>query len=302
MARVLLTGANGFVGAALRGRLSAQGHEVVAISSRAGAEREARDRVEMRRLDLLTASEAEVARLVGETGATHCVHAAWYTNHADYLIAPVNADWLAASQRLADGFHAGGGRRFVGLGTCLEYDQAAGGGRFSEAGTPLRPETPYARAKTALFERLAARAATQGHDFAWARVFFIYGPGDRAGRLIPDMVERLRRGEPVAPRFGGLRRDYIHVDDLAEQLSTIALGNGQGAINTGTSRATRLADIARLLGDVARRPDLIEANELLDPAQSPIIEADMDLYRSVYGNPACRPLREGLSELLGEVA
>jgi nucleoside-diphosphate-sugar epimerase len=289
MARVLLTGARGFIGAAILRRLRADGHEAVGLSSSPAG-----DGGEWRRLDLLRAGEDEIARLVEEERITHCLHSAWYTNHSTYLVDEVNRDWVQASLRLEAGFRSGGGERFLGLGTCLEYDQRATGGRFSETSTPLRPETLYARCKKSLFDGLADR----GGDFAWARVFFVYGPGDRAGRLIPLIVDGLGRGERVAARFGGLRRDYVHVDDLAGQLSRILFAKVQGAVNTGTGEAARVADIFTLAGEIAGRPDLVEVNDLVGPGEAELIEADMDRFAAEVGDPATRPLRQGLAGLM----
>jgi nucleoside-diphosphate-sugar epimerase len=287
MARVLLTGARGFIGAAVLRRLTTWGHEVIALTSAPDV-----PGASWQHLNLLGAGESEIARLVEEIGVSHCIHAAWYTDHADYLTAEINRDWVRASLRLEAGFRAGGGRRFLGLGTCLEYDQHADCGHFSESRTPLKPETLYARCKTELLERISASES----DFAWARVFYVYGPGDRAGRLVPFIVETLKRGGKVGPRFGGLRRDYAHVEDLASQLVRIALGEVRGAINTGTGVAPRLADIFALAGDLAGRPDLIELNDLTGD-QAEVIEADMEYFRAEVGTLDARPLRQGLAEM-----
>jgi nucleoside-diphosphate-sugar epimerase len=285
MARILLTGANGFIGRAVLRRIEEDGHEPVPVGRSD--------------IDLLNATEPEMARFVETSRVSHCIHAAWYTNHADYLVAEVNRAWVEASLRLAAGFARGGGRRFVALGTCLEYDQAWCG-PFSESATPLRPDTLYARCKTALAEALQGMAP--GLSTAWARIFFVYGPGDRAGRLIPYLVERLSRGEPVEARFGRLARDYIHVDDLAGQLVRLAAGSFEGAVNTGTGAADKLADIFRLAGELAGRPDLVRVNDSADPAQAERIEADMALFRARIGAPETRPLRGGIADLLKAAA
>ncbi|MEA3015141.1 MAG: hypothetical protein QOD42_3686 [Sphingomonadales bacterium] len=276
MARILVTGATGFVGRALVRRLRADGHEVAAP-----------------RLDLLEAGEDEVARLVEAERVTHCLHAAWYTSHADYLVADINRDWVAASLRLAAGFRAGGGRRLVGLGTCLEYDQDAPAGPFSESATPLRPETLYARCKVETFERLSDQGG-----FAWARLFYIYGPGDRAGRLVPYILDTLARGAPAGPRFGGSRRDYVHVDDLAGQLSRIVAGDVEGAVNTGTGAAVRLSEMFETAGALFARPDLVQVNDALPGNERASIEADMTRFRAEVGDPETRSLRDGLAGLI----
>src|SRR5215210_4732578 len=165
----MVTGATGFIGSAVVRRLRRNGHEVADA-----------------RIDLRAASDDAVARYVADAGASRCIHCAWYTNHTDYLTNAVNRDWLRASRRLAAAFPG----RFVGLGTCLEYDVADAAGPLGED-SPLRPETLYARCKAELLDALSEAC----DDFAWARVFFVYGPGDRAGRLVPDMIAKFARGE-----------------------------------------------------------------------------------------------------------
>ena len=295
MSRILVTGAQGFVGSAILRRLIADGQEVVALSS--SREEGQEDAVQWRRMDLLQAGETEIAHLVRQEGIGRCVHSAWYTNHVDYLTADINPLWVDATLRLEAGFRQGGGGRFVGLGTCVEYDLHGRGGRLSEERTPLRPDTLYAQSKVATFRRLSERAAEQGGDFAWARLFFVYGPGDRAGRLIPYLVTSLLEGRPVKARFGGLVRDYIHVDDLAAQIVRITQSNVQGPINTGTGLAGTLADIFTLAGRIAGRPDLVEVTRAVDDAQGERIEPDMTRFETLIGPAGTRSLRDGLTQL-----
>ncbi|MGZ2411025.1 UDP-glucose 4-epimerase [Sphingomonas sp. F9_3S_D5_B_2] len=285
MTRLLVTGATGFIGSALNRACAAGGHEVIAVSSRP-ADAVGDSRVQWRQLDLLHASGDELQRLIDDVAPTHCIHAAWYTNHADYLVHQINRDWLAASLRLADACH---GVRLTALGTCLEYDVSLDS-HCVEDETPLRPETLYAQCKRELFEALAG-------DSAWARVFFVYGPGDRGGRLVPYMLDRFAGGEAAGPKFGGLRRDYIHVEDLADQILQIALSDVTGAVNTGTGQAPTLSDLfaagARALG----RPELALAND--ETGDQPVlIAADMTRFREQVGKLRARSVADGLASLV----
>lgn len=269
MTRVLVTGAGGFIGSAIVRRLEREGHQAIAFTG-----------------DLLTDDLSDLH----STGATHCIHAAWYTKHADYLTNEINRAWVAASLRLAQSFPG----RFVGLGTCLEYDVTNADGACSESRTPLRPETLYARCKLELLDALGQADV----DFAWARIFFVYGPGDRLGRLIPEMLDRFRRGEPAGPSCGGLRRDYIHVDDLAGQIVRIATSDLIGPVNTGTGQAPTLSDIYAAGAAALGRPELAEINTETG-GQPRLIQADLEHFRLAVGEPSARGIAEGLRDLVG---
>ncbi len=202
---------------------------------------------------------------------------------------------MAASLRLADAFHGAGGRRFVALGTCIEYDSfAAGKGPCVEGETPLRPDTVYGECKLALYRALEAG----GRGFAWPRILFVYGPGDRSGRVVPHILSTLARGEAAEPRSGGLRRDYVHVDDLAGQLARIASGNVRGAVNTGTGEAVTVSEMFETAAELFGRPELARANDELGTGQPLLIEADLTKFRSEVGAPEARSLREGLAPLV----
>lgn len=260
MTGVLVTGGSGFIGSAVVRRLLAGGNEVIAPG---------RDE-----LDLLSDSESELSEFIEKSGVSYCIHCAWYTNHADYLTHPVNRDWLAASLRLA---RACRDIRFVGMGTCLEHER--------------EPATLYARCKRELFEALAG-------NFAWVRVFFVYGPGDRRGRLIPNMIDRFAGGEPAGPTYGGLRRDYVHVDDLADQIVRIANSDQRGPIDVGTGAAPTLSEIFAAGASAFGRPELAVVNDETGD-QPPLIQADMSFFRRVIGEPNARDIATGLRDLVG---
>ena len=210
--------------------------------------------------------------------STRCIHAAWYTNHADYLVHEVNRDgWTPR----------------CGSPMPSPAPAAAASSRSAPA-SRMTDRTLYGRCKRALREALGER----GRDFAWPLIHFVYGPGDRPGRLIPHIVESFAKGEPAGPTYGGLRRDYIHVDDLAGQIARIAAASAQGAIDTGTGAAPTLSEIFTTAAELFGDPALALANDRIADDQPVVIEADLSRFRAEIGDPEVRSLRDGLGPLV----
>lgn len=287
----LVTGAGGFIGAVVLRRLLYEDARVLAVTSRGPTLRH--PRLTWVSADLLEASTSRLESMLRGQALSHCIHCAWYTQHADYLTHEVNRAWVDASIRLAEAFQACGGRRFIGLGSCLEYRTGGALEPCSENRTPLGGSTFYAQCK----QLLAGKLSDQLKDFAWARVFFVYGPGDRAGRFIPALLQKLAAGEAFEPRCGGLQRDYIHVDDLAGQIVRIAGADVQGPVNTGTGEALTLSEIVASAAQLLGRPELAGANARLC-GEPQMIAADLTKFRSAVGGPRARPIAEGLGAMI----
>lgn len=295
MAIVLLTGSSGFIGRQVLNNLISKGHHVHCINRKRG--QFIHPQVTYYEVDLLQVSTTTLSQYLKQINANLCIHCAWYTNHKDYLIAKINKDWVRASKKLADVFYQTGGKRFIGLGTCIEY-QPEDGKYCKEDKTKIGPQTLYAQCKVEFFNHLKSFDYDSNQSYAWARIFFVYGPNDRKGRLIPYIFNQLKMGKQAIPRYGGLRRDYIYIDDLAEQIVQIAKSNAIGAINTGTGQGLTIQSIFNTIGSLLQKSDLIKNNSILHPEEPSLISADMTLYTTHIGAINCRSFDRGAKETL----
>jgi len=260
--RVLLTGAGGFIGAHVASALLARGthvHAVVRSAARAprlDALRTLREPGEPGSRHRLTLHEADLldpvarGRVVAEVKPELCIHAAWYAVPGKYLSAPENLAHVAASLELATALVHAGCTRFVGLGTCFEYD-TSGSTNLTES-SATAPRFLYASCKLALHDMLAAYAAVAKTSFAWCRIFYQYGPHEAAERLVPSVVDRLLGGGVAETTLGEQIRDFLHVADVGAAVATVALSQLEGAVNVGSGAPITVRDlvstIARLCG------------------------------------------------------
>ncbi len=227
--KVLVTGANGFIGRALCAHLAARGDEVVAA---------------VRDLDRavppiggpMTQSPLACARAVavGEIGANTIwrpaldgveavVHAAAQAHAGARLdpesLARIFAVNVAGARALAEAASAAGVRRFVFLSTVKVLGETTEGrAPFSES-DPLAPDPndAYARAKAAAEIELADVAAARGLSTVILRPPLVYGPGARAN--FAALVRLVQMAPPLPFASIANRRSLLFLGNLVDAIA-----------------------------------------------------------------------------------
>lgn len=199
-------------------------------------------------------------------GVETIIHAAWYTVPGEYLHSGRNLDCLAGTLAMAKGAAAAGIRRFAGLGTCFEYDLAY---RVLAVETPLRPTTPYAACKAAVFLALSQSLPSVGVSFVWLRLFYLYGQGEDARRLVPYLHQQLARGEVAKLTSGRQIRDFLEVADAGRLIVQAALGEMEGPVNICSGKPMTVRQLAEQIAEEYGRSDLLRFGARPDNAVDP---------------------------------
>ena len=105
-------------------------------------------------------------------------------------------------------------------GTCFEYGMQSG--CLSETMSTV-PANAYALAKDSLRRFLEMVQTEQPFSLKWARLFYMYGPGQSPNSLLPLLERAVAAGEGVFNMSGGEQlRDYLPVETVATYLCQIA--------------------------------------------------------------------------------
>lgn len=282
--RILLTGATGFVGAEVLARLT-DGREVHAVSRVA---RTGPGGVVWHRADMTDGAACEA--LVREVRPDTLIHCAWETEHGVFWEADSNEAWRAAGARLFSVFAETGGRRIVATGTCAEYGPSDL--PLSESDDTARPATAYGRAKLGLLRHLE----TLDVSWAWVRVFNAFGAREDGRRFVPSVARALAEGRVAKCSSGRQIRDFIDVRDLGRAVAMLAGHPFEGPVNIGSGAPRPLGDVARLLGEIAGRPDLIGLGQLPDRVgEPPVLVPDITRQAALGFVPAIA-LEHGLRD------
>lgn len=182
------------------------------------------------------------------------IHIAWYAEPGKYLNSPLNLDCLSGTLNLAQAFAETGGSRFVGIGTCFEYDLSKG---ILTTETPLIPTTLYGACKASTFQILSQLLPNLGVEFLWCRLFYLYGEGEDSRRLVPYLKQKLSAGEVANLTSGKQIRDFLNVEKAGQMIIEKALGQRQGPVNICSGIPITVRQLAEQIADQFSRRDLL---------------------------------------------
>jgi nucleoside-diphosphate-sugar epimerase len=274
--RALVTGAGGFLGTHLVGALQRGGYEPVAFE---GDVREPAAWAAHEPADVLL----HLAAISNVPASTRDPERAWQ----------VNAD---GTLRALEWARAGGARRVVLVSSAHVYGRA----RYSpiDEKHPLAPVSPYGASKLAADALGRAYHQTYGLEVVVVRPFNIYGPGQAAGFVVPDIMLPLASGK--VPVLGDPRpvRDFTYVDDAADMLlkSANVPGIGGLALNLGSGNGHAISEVASVAAEVSGTG----LAPVFDPAkvrggEADELVVDNGLAMSALSWKPSVPLRDGLA-------
>jgi UDP-glucose 4-epimerase len=296
--RVLVTGAFGFVGTALVGRLTTAGHEVRALTSRAdvaGPEvfvGDVRDPEAMGRAVRDVDGVCHLAALVRVREARERAQDYWEINHGGAA--------TVAKAAAAEAERSGRPMRFVLASTGAVYGQPAL--QPIPEDLPLGNTNDYGETKRAAEQDVLGTAGA-GFGAVALRLFNVAGAaGGRTGdpdTLIPKTLA-VARGELPALQINGdgaAVRDFVHVRDVARAFELAldhAVPGRRAVFNVGATGA-RVLDIVRTVRDVTGREVPVEHHP--SRGEAPMLLANT---RRIRGELGWRPEHSDLPTIISD--
>lgn len=155
--------------------------------------------------------------------------------------------------------NAAGSTRFHHVSTDEVYGSLGPEGKFTED-SPIRPSSPYSASKAAADMLVGAYHRTYGMDTTISNCSNNYGPYQFPEKLIPLMICKALRGEPLPVYGKGTNiRDWLHVHDHVQAIwGILTRGTPGRTYNIGGDNEWSNLELVRLLCrklDAARRRD-----------------------------------------------
>ncbi|WP_433704340.1 NAD-dependent epimerase/dehydratase family protein [Paraburkholderia sacchari] len=253
MNRVLVTGANGFVGRSVCLTLAANGHDVTALVRRAGTSAgEAHEWVHSG-ADFAGLAEAWPRELVPDCVIHLAARVHVMNDTAADPLAAFRATNVEGALRVARAARERGARRMVFVSSVKAAAEFDGGMPLAESMQPA-PDDAYGVSKLQAEEALWQYGEQSGLEIVIVRPPLVYGPGVGANFL--QMMNALWRRLPLPLGAVDAQRSLVYVENLADALMRCATDPraANARFYVRDDQDPSVAELLRALGHHLGRP------------------------------------------------
>ena len=232
--KILITGANGYIGRHVVKILLDQGHQVVACDINTN---DVDKRAECMNYDLFNLPDVKIYHLLGSPDV--CLHMAWRNSFVHN--SPTQMGDLSAHYNFLTALIKGGLKQLAVMGSMHEVGYWEG---VIDENTPCNPISLYAIAKDALRRSMEIFTAQNQVIFQWLRCFYVLGDDKKNNSIFCKLLQAAESGKKTFPfTMGKNKYDFIQLEDLTKLLAaSITQTEIDGIINCCTGKPVSLAE------------------------------------------------------------
>ena len=232
--KILVTGANGYIGLHIVKTLLDKGIQVIACDLNTD---EVDKRAERKNIDLFTLPDTNIYTLLGTPDV--CLHLAWrngFVHNASTHLGDLSAHYRFLTRIIDDGLP-----QLAVMGTMHEIGYWEGA---IDENTPCNPLSMYGIAKDALRRCMIQYTQQKGCILQWLRGYYILGDDKKNNSIFCKLLLAAEEGRETFPFTTGKNKyDFITVDKLAEIISAVIMQREvTGIINCCTGQPISLAE------------------------------------------------------------
>jgi dTDP-6-deoxy-L-talose 4-dehydrogenase (NAD+) len=247
--RVVVTGATGFLGRVLCQKLLESGHDLLGLSRTGKPDNSSHSKT----ITYVPYSMGErLPKDVIDFSPEVLIHLAW-SGIPDFSEQKCVENVESQMRFLKETEKLSKLKKIIGAGTCREYGEKQGA---CLEGERFLPGSYFSWAKQSLGDYFALGCRRREIRFVWFRIYYVYGPGQRAESLIPMLIKAFKANRLPEINNPLAVNDYIYVDDVISAfIKATEDEKCHGTFNLGSGKTTSIVEIAGLVERIIRNTD-----------------------------------------------
>lgn len=290
--KIILTGANGFIGSKLLTVLKLHDHEVIALDQQSN-------------INLGSGNErfiqyniaGKLPQEIFDFSPEILIHLAW-EGIPDFSLEMCAKNVNEQVQFIDNIKKVPSIKKMIVTGTCMEYGRKTGICNESERN---RPHSYFSWAKQTMSDFSREACAESSIKLIWFRLFYIYGLGQRPGSLIPMLFNAFQNNRNPTINNPSSSNDYVYINDVIDAI-ILAINNPEleGIFNLGSGSTTPIYKISKIIENLVCKTNAFSKtleSEAVNYPATPGFYADIMAAKSILGwNPKWN-IEKGISDI-----
>lgn len=242
--KILITGANGFIGKHLIKFL--KNRDIVCITSKSLKNKNG---IKFIKLNLF--NKKKVEETIKKEKPKILIHLAWETEPKKYINKKSNLKWYHSSLNLYYQFCKYGGKKAILVGSGIELSLKDKKIKEQSGNILNHDNLNYYNLTKILFHINSTKISNQfKSNLIWARVFFLYGPGENKTRLIPSIIKSIKFNKTLKISDPYKELNILHVYDVAKILSKLIYSKNLKLVNIANNKNYSIKSIIKKITSI----------------------------------------------------
>lgn len=273
--KILVTGANGYIGSKVVKALCDNNVEVIATDFN---DNNIDKRANFIKADIFSNNDNWYSYF---SSPDVCIHLAWrdgFVHNSKHHMEDLSSHYKFMCNLIDNGL-----KQIACMGTMHEVGYHEGS---VDENTSCSPLSLYGVAKNALRKAIEIYASSKNVKFQWLRAYYIFGDDLYGNSIFCKIRQAVKDGKELFPFTTGKNEyDFIHVDDLAKQISMCIMQDKVlGIINVCSGKPISLAKQIEWYISNNNLPIKLDYGKFPDrPYDSPCIYGDNKKIKEILG-------------------
>ncbi len=162
---------------------------------------------------------------------------------------------------------------------------------------PNKSYRHFVSAKKNVLDYIKSKKIKKNFRYQWLRIFYVYGPGQRNGSLIPHLISSINKNSKLRIKTPKKKHDFIYIDDVCKFIiNCLSIKIGSNIFELGSGKSTSILKIIKKIEKIKNKKILLF--KPLKDSKNKIQKANLKLAKKKFNWKPKFSIDKGLNKTL----